>query len=47
MDLSEAEVRNNLAYYETLRTLSGHAKAAAVFRRQGTGIPAPANTGNP
>ncbi len=48
MDLGEAAVRNNLAYYETLRALSGQAKAAAVFRRQGKGVPAPAtNTGNP
>ncbi len=47
MDLDEADVRSNLAYYETLRALSGHAKAAAVLRGQGKGVPAPATTGNP
>ncbi|MCH8038427.1 MAG: hypothetical protein IIC53_15070, partial [Proteobacteria bacterium] len=47
MDLDEAAVRNNLAYYETLRALSGHAKATAVLGRYGEGVNAPASTGNP
>jgi Flp pilus assembly protein TadD len=33
-DLSENEVANNLAFYESLRTLSGRNLAEAVFRAQ-------------
>ncbi len=49
MDLSEAEVRSNLAYYEVLRALSGRAKAAAVLGGHGEGVPVPAKgeTGAP
>ena len=43
IDLDEASVRNNLAYYQALRGLSGRSRAAAILGRHGHGDTLPAD----
>jgi len=43
IDLDDASVRNNLAYYQTLRGLSGRSRAAAILGRHGQGDTLPAD----